>query len=238
MPEAISPPYPADLAWPQPFQATLESLSSRTLPRRSRVSAVGQLVTPTDQRRVVFQSMIELHTALRLLADPSVETLIDQPPAIAYMRNGRQHRHTFDFLAILSSGERVAVACKASMRAELKDLAGFYRSIAHQIPRSFATRIVIFTELSFFKADIYNAGLLHDCSRDPIGEADAAVAACAGGLYGRTTLGAVVEATGLGGDAFRAAIRAIRDRALVPVEPGRWDYDTRVAPPANMEVAA
>ncbi|WP_289014303.1 hypothetical protein [uncultured Methylobacterium sp.] len=202
------------------------------------MSAVGQLVTTTGARRVVFQSMIELHAALRLFSDPSVETLIDQPPAITYTRNGRQHRHTFDFLAVLRSGERVAVACKASMRAELKDLAGFYRSIAHQIPRSFATRIVIFTELSFSKADIYNAGLLHDCRRDPVGEADAAVAACAGGLYGRTTLGAIVEATGLGGDGFRAAIRALGDRTLVPVQAGRWDYETRVAPPANREVAA
>jgi len=224
--------------WPLPFSESLPSLSSRTLPRRSRVSAIGQLVTTTDQRRVVFQSMIECHSALHLLADPEVETLIDQPPAITYTRGGRQHLHTFDFLAVLRSGQRVAVACKASIRAELKDLAGFYRSIAHQIPRSFADRIVIFTELSFPQADIYNVGLLHDCRRDGPGSSDAAIAQYVGRLYGRTTIASLVEATGLGADAFRAAIRAIGDRTLLPVHAGRWDYNTRVAPPVGTEVAA
>lgn len=225
-------------AWPAPFVATLDSLATRTMPRRSRVSAIGQLVTTTDRRRIVFQSMIECHTALSLLANNQVARLIDQPPAITYVRQGRTHRHTFDFLALLQDGSRVAVACKASIRAELKDLAGFYRSIAHQIPRSFADRIVIFTELSFTRADIYNAGLLHDCRRDPPGEADTAIAELAGALYGRTRLADLVGATGFGGEAFRAAIRAIGNRSLVPTGPGRWDYDTRVVSSSKVEVAA
>lgn len=220
-------------AWPPAFEPSLPSRASRQLPKRSSVSAVGRLVHHTTGRRIGFQSMIEMHTALVLLAQRNVVDLVDQPPPITHRtRDGIRHRHTFDFLATLDDGQRIAFECKAQWRAERDDLDGFYRSLADQVPWRFAHRIKIVTEASFSHAQIHDATLLYDCRRDPPGEIDAAVRTTAGGIFGGVPVAKLVAWVGGGdeGAAFRAIVRAVGSGILVKLSTGPFDLATVVGP--------
>ena len=62
------------------------------------------------------------------------------------------------------------------------------------------------TEADIPRATIRNAALLHDCRRDPPGEADAAVLAALSTVVGQISIGDLRDATGYGGEAFRAML--------------------------------
>lgn len=217
--------------WPPAFEPSIPSRASRRLPKRSSVSAVGRLVNPKTRHRIGFQSMIEMHTALVLMARPDLVDLIDQPSPITYRgQDGVEHRHTFDFLATFDDGQRIAIECKAEWRAKRDDLEGFYRSLATKIPRTFADRIKVVTEASFSQAQIYDATLLYDCRRDPSNGFDTAVRTVASGLFGSVSVATLI-ATINGGDdgaTFRAIVRAIGAGILVKLSTGPFDYATSI----------
>lgn len=174
-----------------------------------------------------------MHTALVLLAQRNVVDLVDQPSPITYRtRDGIQHRHTFDFLATLDNGQRIAIECKAQWRADRDDLDGFYRSLADQVPCTFAHRIRIVTEASFSHAQIQDATLLYDCRRDPDDAFDAAVRAMAGGLFGSVPVAKLVDRIGRGDDgaAFRAIVRAVGSGILTKLSTSPFDRATLVGP--------
>lgn len=219
--------------WPPAFEPSIPSRASRRLPKRSSVSAIGRLVDPRTGRRIGFESMIEMHTALVLLARHDLVDLVDQPDPIIYRtRDGVEHRHTLDYLATFDSGLRIAFACKAAWRAERDDLEGFYRALAPQIPRSFAQRVRVVTEASFTQAQIYDATLLYDCRRDPQNELDAELRTIGSGLFGSVPVAKMIAGISDGNDGavFRAIVRAVGSGTLAKLSTGPLDYTTLVGP--------
>jgi hypothetical protein len=177
--------------------------------------------------------MIEMHTALVLLARLDLVDLVDQPPPITYRtRDGVEHHHTFDFLATFVDGQRIAFECKAHWRAVRDDLEGFYRSLAKQVPSRFAHRIRIVTEASFSPAQIHDATLLYDCRRDPPNVLDMAVRTAAIGIFGSVSVAKLVAWIGGGNDgaAFRAIVRAVGAGVLIKLSSEAFDYTTVVGP--------
>lgn len=206
------------------------SMSSRTIGLKSKGSLRGSLVTADRQpRRVQYESALEKKVALVLLARLDVSDVREQPQACEYVdRTGATRSTTFDFMVTMTDGARVAVAVKPRSRAERHDLAGTLSLIASQVGADFADRLVLMTEDDVPRDVVHTAALLHAVKRDPLSEADGAVAAIVGTLSGSTTVGEIVAASGLRGAAFRAVARLIGSGTLTVVDGCRLTYGTSV----------
>ncbi|MFN3312485.1 MAG: TnsA endonuclease N-terminal domain-containing protein [Hyphomonas sp.] len=166
-----------------------------------------------------------------LLARPDVTDVWDQPPPVSYRdATGRKRNHTFDFLITLTDGQRIAVAVKPDALAERHGFRETLQRIRAATPLSFANEIVLITERSYSPSAARNAQKLHDFRRTPDPEADGSIEKLVRDLSGPTTIAELVEATGLGGRAFRAAFRAIYAGLLRALDPGDIHPSTRIVP--------
>lgn len=190
------------------------SRAARLPSARSRASTRSVLKTqlPADvhPRHLWCESKLEQRVLFLLAAHPETWDIQEQPPAITWTTDcGTRRQHFFDFLLTQRSGERFAIAVK---RAEIVTRSGFradLQLIREATPFSFARHVVLITDRSFTLAEAENAERLHQFRQSPDPEADAAVAALLNAVTTETTIASVVEASGLGGRAFRAVFRAI-----------------------------
>jgi hypothetical protein len=185
--------------------------------------------TGADPRCVVHESALEEKTTLVALSHPIVADLIDQPPAVSYTdEDGRARRHTFDYLVQLRDGRRVGIAVKPRGQAQRRNLSATLRRIAAQTPPSFAHAVVHVGEDKLPRDLVHNARLFHAVRRDPAAPEDARAAEYMSTLRGETTIGAIVNALGGGGPAFRATVRMIADGILETRRGARIDHGTVV----------
>lgn len=212
------------------YVPTAPSRASRVPSLRSKGSHRGRIVAGTVPRKLVYESKLESDIAYALLARADVMDLHDQPPAVTYVgSDGKCHHHTFDFLVTMADKRRIAIAVKPQQLAEAKRLQALLRVIARQVPRSFATHVVLLTEQSHSRCAIRNAKLIHAARREPANEADHAVMAAVAGVRGLVTIAAIIEATGLRGAAFRALVRRIAAGDLMLIGGGQITYAARVS---------
>ena len=237
-PPSHYPGGPRPRAIPKPFVPAAPSRASRFPSLRSRGSHRGSFTNDRNGARLVYESKLEADAAHVLLAHRGVVDLIDQPPAVTYMgRDGKRRLYTFDFLAVMADGRRIAIAVKPHERAEAKRLDDQLRLIARQMSRTFAHAVVLLTDRSFSKGRIRDACHVHGARREAAGADDAAIMKLADGVVGSVAVKELVEASGLKGRAFRAIVRRIGDGDLVVADGmpiSRW---SRVARPASTEVA-
>ena len=133
------------------FRFPVLAPASRTIPARSKASSRVQVVDnrPFLPQPVIkrLESSLEAHCHDQLVADPNVREVEAQPPAITYRDGrGRPATHVFDFLARTLDGQRLAIAVRPLARVRKWRFDDTLRLIAAQIPRSFATRVVLFTD--------------------------------------------------------------------------------------------
>lgn len=190
------------------------SRAARLPSARSRASSRSLLATklPADDhwRYVWAESKLEQRVFFLLAAHPDSWDIQEQPPAITWTTaGGKPERHFFDFLLTQHSGQRFAIAVKPAEIVARRGFRAHLQRIREATPLSFAQHVVLITDRSFTRAEADNAERLHQFRRFPDPEADAAVAAILQGLTTETTIASVVEASGLGGRAFRAVFRAI-----------------------------
>jgi len=190
------------------FTPTLPSVASRKIALRSKASKRGALVTYFGQRRaVVFESHLELMTALMLLRLPGITDLIDQPPAVTYVDfDGVAHKHTFDYLVGFADGRKWVVAVKPFAKAVNTNLHSTLELIAAQ-NRAFADQFHLITEKSFSRTQVSNARLMHHIGYEVDIEADAIVGRYVSSLSGTCTIGDVVKASGVGARGYRSVVR-------------------------------
>lgn len=199
----------------------------------------GAGVTSKGKRRIMyFESGAELKAQLILQARPDVREIYEQLPRVKYVdEHGKQRTHTFDILAHMTNGERIAVAVKPYDVAKRK---GFFEElaiIAPQIPQEVADRVVLLTDRQLRGPALFNAELIHAVRLDEDPEADAGVRAALEQVSGWLTIADLVARSGKKGRSFRAIVRFIADGILEMRTPGRIDYGTVVARTAE-EVAA
>lgn len=220
------------------FKRPLPSKATRKPPARSKASSRGHVTgggppSGSPPRLRYFESKREQDVLYLLLARPDVVDIWDQPPPVFYHdANGRKRSHTFDFLITLSSRKRIAIAVKPDAIAERQGFRETLQCIRAATPLSFANEIVLITERSYCPSAARNAQKLHDFRRTPDPEADGSIGTLVRGLSGPTTIAELVEASGLGGRAFRAAFRAIYAGILRALEPGDILPTTRIIPEA------
>lgn len=133
------------------FEFPAPSRASRRVSARSKASARVQIVDRREclARPVVLQveSALEAKCFALLAARPDVLDIIEQPPAVRYQDpRGVGRWHTFDFLVALRSGSRLAIAVRPWERVQKRRFDDLLRLIAPQVPKSFADRVVLFTD--------------------------------------------------------------------------------------------
>ncbi len=188
-------------------------------------------------REIMCESGLEKSAAVCLLTHPSVRNLIEQPTAVEWLdASGKKRRYTFDFIARLKDGRRLAVAVKPRYHAKRQRLDQQLELIASQLPRSFADGVLLITDADLSRNDVHNASLLHQARRAPDPALDAQLLSLAEGSAS-TTIGALVRRSGRGGDAFRSAARLIANRLLTMNRPTRISYATEVKVATRRKVA-
>lgn len=219
---------------PNIWYPTGQSLGTRATAWRSRFATTGFLVEPDadgNDRVINFESRIEKYAIEALAMDPSIATVIEQAPCVEYYdHNGEFRRHTFDCLAIRTDGLRTASAIKHSKRAAKSGIYQTVRSIAEQIDRSIADRVVVMTELDFSPTERANAELIHETRRHPVPAHDALVRAVSADMLGNVTVRTIADATGLPlAEGFRAVVRVLADGNLRLTDPASLiDHETRI----------
>ena len=190
------------------------SCAARLPSARSRVSTRSvlrtQLPANAHPRHLWCESKLEQRVFYLLAARPDTWDIQEQPPAILWTTaNGRQSPHFFDFLLTQRSGQRIAIAVKPAETVARRGFRADLQRIREATPITFAHHVVLITDRSFTLAEAENAERLHQFCSFPDPEADAAVASLLRDLTTETTIASLIEASGLGGRAFRAVFRAI-----------------------------
>ena len=211
------------------FTPTLPSVASRKIALRSKASKRGALVTFFGERRaVVFESNLELMTALMLLRLPGIVDLIDQPPAVTYVDfDGVIHKHTFDYRVVFADGRRWAVAVKPYERAVKTMLQTTLELIASQ-NENFAHQFHLVTEKSFSRTQVANARLMHHISYEVDETTDGALDKLVSSMSGTCTIGDLVATLGAGARGYRAVVRFLANGTLHLKSAGRIRYSSIV----------
>ncbi len=183
-------------------------------PARSKLTVRGFTLAmmPAEQRwrQIISASQGERETCLLSLAMPDLWNLIDQPKPVSFVDvDGRQKTHRFDYLAEFKNGRRVAIAVKPAERVERLNFKATLQAIRRDLPIGFADQVALVTERERHKVEVRNAELLNFFRRCSDEEADNIVFDLINGLFGEVPISDLVEKTGLGARAFRAAFRAV-----------------------------
>jgi hypothetical protein len=215
---------------PTRWTSTRPSRATRKISMRSKGSSRGSYVA--GGYTVFYESKLEYWVALAYRARPDVEDVEDQPPAVSYLDDdGIPRQHTFDYRVICTDGSRMLVAVKPSTKVASSGIARIVDLVAEQISTRIADYVCYVTETDLTADEKFNAELLHGVGRKPDSKHDKVVARLVRKLGRVTTVGALVERSGLGGHGFNAVARAIGCGKLVLTEPCRIDYDAPVGPP-------
>lgn len=189
-------------------------------PARSKQTVRGFTLakTPADQhwRQIISASQGERETCLLTLAMPNLWNLFDQPKPVSFVEiDGRQRTHRFDYLAEFKEGRRVAIAVKPFERATKLNFKASLKAIKRDLPAGFADKVVLVTERERHHVEVQNAELLNFFRRCPDTEADNVISDLTNRLFGEISLTDLINKSGLGARAFRAAFRAIYAGSLI-----------------------
>ncbi|GJE41546.1 hypothetical protein AEGHOMDF_0712 [Methylobacterium soli] len=228
----MSTPPPLPSPEPTPcWRPPAPSRATRKISRRSNRSARVTIVTTTNPRLIRCESNLEAKAAYMLLARPDVVDVTEQPEAVAYLdEQDRRRLHTFDFLVTRADGTRIAIAVKPAKTATRRGLLRLLRRIAAQMSPDFADAVLLLTEEQLPGPLVRNAMMIHGARRGRCEKHDAQVAALVRTLNGRVKVGTLVEVLGLGGEGYRAILRALGDGLLSLVGRRSVEYDSWLMP--------
>lgn len=177
--------------------------------------------------RVNTESHLEAQATLLLAARTTTLELVEQVEFEWYDQDGEYHSHYIDLVATQADGQDVGYAVRPTKRASpdyIKKLARIKEQAVHQ---GVLDDLRLFTEKDVCPVEWHNAKLFHgvrrvDCFADPVAQD------VAGRLVGVTTIGDLVDQTGLEGMGFRAIVRLIRSGHLQTVRHERIEHTTEV----------
>jgi hypothetical protein len=158
---------------------------------------------------------------------PDVVDLVEQTPAVIYVdSDGRTRKHTFDFLATMVDGSKIAIEVKPAAKVEKYGWRERLRRIADQMD---GLAVVLVTEANLLRDAVHNATLLHFARRDANAEHDEQIRQTARDLHGAVTIAELLTRSGLHGNGFRAVVRLLGAGELTAHGPGRISPSTLVS---------
>ncbi|MEA1653026.1 TnsA endonuclease N-terminal domain-containing protein [Nitrospirillum sp. BR 11164] len=159
---------------------------------------------------IVCESALELECAKILLTDPRVKHVQDQPPSVTYVRpDGTHHRHTFDFLATLTDGQRVAIAVKPAAKIESSGIQKTVALIEQQSKGALADRFIVRTEQHLTRDRAFNASWLLRARRSRNAADVHRMRHTVSGIRGSISMGDLVRFSGLGARGWDALVHLI-----------------------------
>ncbi|MFH6780908.1 MULTISPECIES: hypothetical protein [Methylobacterium] len=199
--------------WRSPAESIADRLPTKF---RSKASTQGILIAQNNgTRQIFFESLGEYRLLSVLLARRDIVDVREQQEAVYRDDDGVVRRHYFDFVVTFVDGTRKALAYKPSDRALKLGFMEFLSDLATRISPEVADEIVLVSERDLPRDAVHNAVLFHDCRRDPPNPADAAVISVLSNIVGELSIGDLRDATGLGGDGYRAIVRLIGSGQLI-----------------------
>lgn len=210
------------MSWtpPEPSEA------SRKPALRSTASFRGAVVDHARNREIVYESTLERGFIYISLASGIVKEFFDQPNPVKFVHeNGKPGKHTFDALLILENGTRAAIDVKPANKVAKSGIREVQRLIKKQVGAVFADIYLVRTEEHIHPDDVHDAQLLLRARRLACDSSDALVGNLANSLHGWCQLRDLVAASGIGGDAFNAAVRLIGDGVLEVRDFARISYE-------------
>ena len=219
---------------PQPLGGTADgfrypapSRATRHIGVRCPFAMHATRVTGSD-RMLECESGLEGRNVSALEARTDVRDVWEQPPALTYVDDdGEEKGHVVDQLVTLDDGSKYAMLVKPKRKVGTTRLERIRDLLAAQAPRDFADFYVIVNEDKLPRHRVSNGRLYATVRRyGPFsGDPDVAtVLAAVDATDGTTTVGEVVERTGLGGRAFVALVRCVVDRHVAMVGDHAFDY--------------
>ena len=172
------------------------------------------------------ESGLEGRNVLALAARTDVLDVWDQPPTLTYNDEGGEHDYTVDHLVTLVDGTKYAMLVKPASKVGTTNLERIRDLLAAQAPREFADFYVIVSEDKLPRHRVSNGRLFDTVRRDGpfTDDPDVQIVLDVMDAAGApTTVGAVMDATGLGGRAFRALVRCVLDREVALVGDHAFD---------------
>ncbi|MEP1611250.1 MAG: TnsA endonuclease N-terminal domain-containing protein [Roseobacter sp.] len=211
----------------------LPSRSMRRIARRSKNSSRGGVVVQLPgwarPRIVFFESRLELNVLYILLARGDVIDVWEQPPSISYRdADGKRRSHFFDFLIVLKSGRRIAIAVKPAKIAVRSKFVSDLKCIRQEMRKDFADDILLITDQDFTKAEAQNAERYIDFARHKdLGREQSLKEVIASTSFPATVaeLAAKLDADGEG---FRSVFLAIYEGLLTANKTALIDSQTTV----------
>lgn len=203
------------------FSPIKDSVATRSINTKSRQAFLVEVAH--GARHIRCESWTEYMALLAIKAlCPGLRDIVEQPAPITYVdESGKTARHFLDFLVTLANGERVGVAVKPEASTRKTNFRAKLRLIAAAMPASFASRIVLITDLSLPRALRRWASAVRSCMADrehcptQAQRDDECAADLIGRLRGSVTIGTLTERLDLpDGRGWRAVMRAIADGLL------------------------
>lgn len=199
---------------PELIPFTKRRRASRQINLHSKGSVRGYL--HINGHPTWYESELEAKIALSFRARPNVADIIDQPPPVSFFDDsGIRRTHTFDWCVVETCGTRTLVAVKPLKLVERSGIRRVIELVAEQLDPKIADFVVLATEQKLTRIDNFNAELIYSARRETILDDDAIIDGLIRKLRGPSSIGDLVEASGINGSGFRAIVRAIADRRLV-----------------------
>ena len=204
----------------------MPTFASRSPPLRSTASYRGLMVDHARNQEFVYESKLERGFIYICLASDLVEDFLEQPDPVEFVYDdGRPGRHTFDALLTLADGFRAAVDLKPVDKVERSQILDVHRLVREQHGAAYADIYLLRTEEHVHPDDVHDARLLLRARRLACDASDDIVANLARCLLGWCRLRDLVAVSGIGGDAFNAAVRLIGKGMLEVQDGARVTYE-------------
>lgn len=187
----------------------------------------GAVIGDDHGVRLGLESNLEKKALLLLSARPTTLDVVEQVAFEWYDEHGEYHTHYMDLVAKQTDGRVVGYAVRPSSRASRKYTLKLARIKQQAIRGGVVKDFRLFTERDVCPVELFNAELFHavrrpDCFADPV------MQDVAGASVGVTTIGALVDQSGLEGMGFRAAVRLIKSGHLQMVRHERIERSSEV----------
>lgn len=222
---AVRPPSPSEEWWTPPAA----SRGLRHFKFASKGSGRG--VAIIDDACVESESMLERRGTLVFRHRPDTLRVVEQSPKVTYVdAEGVVSEHVFDLAVFRNDGKKIAVDFKPVGLVASSGIRVLHDLLAAQLQPMVADELLVVTERSYTRIDLFNAKLKHAAARQDYPADDAAILRLVARMKAPVPIADLVKQSRRAGYGFNAVVRALSAGHLrLTEENGKIEYQAVVA---------